>query len=421
LVFIDLQLAIDLPLPVSYNLPMAGLKYLIFLSLIPLFIICPVNALTLLGFEIPTPINISGDTSAVFYNSGYDGIGSDFWLKPGDNLPYAGFAVKAEIILYLSFQGDVDSLKLVGSESEAFINGIRNSLVQIKFTPASYRGAQISCRLPAEIFFTVKDRRAYAVLRLPFLAFNGYRNRRLIDKALLLNGFELPGIRRFPSYYCSAKSSDKIENYNSAIFQTSLDSSGKPVQVFEYCSTNIDYSKLFALAILHGEFQPALYRGLAESSDIYITVRFFPQIDYPTHDWPPADTQATAFPLEFVRMETSLYLDSIIHPAFPLNFPGGIINWSDYIPFSDSVYSKVEIDTLGRIIKQSFYTPVWGDMKTLVEQVFHTLRFIPARDINNARLNFSGSIILRFQNGRNIRIEAEWLPPEAQPECRITD
>jgi len=77
---------------------MAGLKYLIFLSLIPLFIICPVNALTLLGFEIPTPINISGDTSAVFYNSGYDGIGSDFWLKPGDNLPYAGFAVKAEII-----------------------------------------------------------------------------------------------------------------------------------------------------------------------------------------------------------------------------------------------------------------------------------------------------------------------------------
>lgn len=400
---------------------MAGSKYLIFLFIISLFIIHPVEALTLLGFQIPTPINISGDSSAVYYNCDYEGVGSEFWLKPGDNLPYAGFAITDDIILYLSSRGEVDSIKLLGSKSEAFVNGIRNSLMQIKFTPAAYRGARAPSCLPAEIFFTVENRRPYAVLRLPFLAFNGYRNRRLIDKTLILNGFDLPGIRKFPSYYCSAMPSNKIDNYNFAIFQASLDSSGKPAQIFEYCSSNMDYSKLFALIILHGEFLPAVYKGSAESSDIFITVRFFPQVKYPTHDWPPADAPAEAFPLEFVRMETGLYLDSIIHPAFPLNLPGGIINWPNYIPFSDSVYSKVEIDTLGRIIEQSFYSPIWGEMKTLTEQVFRTLRFMPARDINNARLNFCGSIILRFQNGRNIRIEAGWLPPEAQPECRITN
>ncbi len=400
---------------------MVGLKYLVFSMLFFLCLITPIEALSLLNFEIPSPTNIAVDTTQAYFDKTHDGLGSDLWLTPGDYLPYAGFAQTSEILLYLSSNGDVDSVGILSKAGAEFIKGVRNSLMQIRFTPALYEGERRASLLAAELLFTVQNKRAYAILRLPFLAYNDHRNKRLIDQTLILNGFGLPGVKRFPPYYCSAKLSDRSDYYNFAIYEMTLDSLGKPVQILEHCSSNIDYSKLFSLALLHAEFQPAYFHGRTVPSNMFITVRFFPQLEYPTHDWPPIDAGPEAYPFEYVRLESALYLDSIIHPAIPLNIPGGVINWPDFISLADSVYANVKIDTLGRIVRQSFLISHGGEMEPLVGQILKSLHFLPARDINNAVRIFDGLLILRFQNSRNIRIEANWLPPEAQPECRITN
>jgi len=400
---------------------MVGLKSLIFLVIVHLLSTCSVPAFSLLGFQFPSPENIPGDSSPVYFDPGYNGISSNLWLQPGDRLPYAAFAVTSRIAFYLSKEGDVDSILMLEPTGAQFIDGIRNSLSRLRFSPAFLDTSPCPSILPAELLFTIRQDKGHAFLRVPFLASNGYKNRKLIDQMMILNGFNLPVLRKFPSYFCKAGTADRKESYNFAIFEIMLDSQGNPVDATEYCSSNADYSKLLGLAAFYAEYLPASFHKERFESGIFVMVRFFPELEYPTHLWPNFNLPSQSYPFEFIRLKSDLYLDSIINPAIPANIPGGIINWPDFIPLNDSVWVKVKIDTMGQIVSHSFYTPVWGEKDSLTEQILRSLQFIPARDISNSVCEFSGSLMIRFQSGRNIRIEADWLPIEAQPESRITN
>jgi hypothetical protein len=392
--------------------------FIIFLIiLLPPIVLGKGNKLEILGLNFPTPI-INADSAPI---AELNGLGAKYWLDSGVQLPHAGHIITEDILIGLSQEGNVVLILPSSERWKPFVDIVLPSLVRMKFTPPIIEGKPIPFMLAAELIFYISKNRTNVVLRLPFIDDMNLYTKELIEKSLELNGFKLPQPIAIAPYYSNIKPTVNVTDYDFAIFLLTLDTSGGAEQIYEYCSSNHDISKLFKNAILYSKFTPAAYKGENIPSSLFLIVRYFPYLEYPTKNWPLPDSIQSAYPYEFLRIEPALYLDSIIHPAIPLNIPNGIIQWGSHISFVDSLVVGVVIDTLGKIISHNYYTPTWDEKKNITDTLLSRLHFFPAREIDNSKANFGGEMVIRYEPGRNIRIEAKWISPLAQPECRLRD
>lgn len=369
--------------------------------LIPIFLFCFImiaygaEGFNLLGVDFPS-------------------IGTEDWLLDSDTVLYSRLPSKFDIEFYLSPAGSVDSFSYSPLEKNIYVEKISTSLSSIEFYPAKINNVAVPFILPAELVFQPMFGSPYVELRLPYHEPECYLVKPLIEKTLELNEITPPRISRFPSYYCFFEDERQIEDYPYALFKVDLDSSGALTDYEQLFSTRSDFSTKVSTALLYADFQPAMLRGREFPATLFVIVRFFDVVDYPTSLWPPAESSNPHLPFDYLRVETELFLDSIINPPIPVNIPRGEFKNPSVIPFADSLEVFVEIDTLGKIVSASHPDYLFTRFMNATEELVKDLRFTPAKDISGKKVNFEGILRLTFTNSKIIRIVGGWLPTEAQ-------
>ena len=336
------------------------------------------------------------------------------WLTSSDTIGYIKYPLKFDILFYLSSGGSVDSISYSPERMSSFVRSLDKALKRIKFYSAKFSDTLIPFILPGELIFeTTKGSRAVKLL-LPFEEQNCDRINHLAEKALRLNGFVLPNIKRFPSYFCSFKGESKNENYPFAIFQIWLDSAGAVTDWQQIYTGRPDLSSLISNALLYADYEPASCKGRAFASTFYVVFRFFRNIDYPTAVWPPSSEPIPISPFDYYRIGQMVLLDSVVNPPYPLNVPGGIFRDLVPIPFHDTLNVYVTIDTSGRIDSLRSFPMIPGKKAKALESALKKIRFTSAINISGLKVPFAGELSVVVNDSKKIRISVEWLPEEAQ-------
>jgi len=344
----------------------------------------------------------------------FPAIEAEGWIVDRAILPHSQFPDKSNLLFYLSTSGTVDSLHYTPEKKKTYIDGVINSLKQIRFYPASINDSIVPFILPAELIFVTRRDGPDAYLRFPFEEEACIKRKGMLEKTLELNRFILPSIERFPSYFCYFGDEPEIDNYNYTIFEIDLDEDGKLVDFREIYNGHKAYTRMISKVLLYADFKPAEYRGLPFASTIYMIVRFFDFFDYPTGIWPPQKGSEGRMPFDYLRLETGFYLDSIINPPIPINCPFGKCRLSESAPFNDTIEVFVKIDTLGNITKFNNHDFVFAPLKPIISKVMEKIKFTSARNMSNEKVSFEGLLYLIFDSSKIIRIVVQWMPVEAQ-------
>ncbi len=332
------------------------------------------------------------------------------WLLPEDKLPVGSIPVEIDLVFFISQEGQLDSMRFKPENRKNFLDKVSKSLNSLTFYPALYENIPIPFILPARIIFN----RTGIIFELPYDDNTCQKNRGLINKALELNGFDIPLVEKFPAYYFYMNDTLPDKNYLFAVFEIELDSMGNYVEFRNYAGAADQLADLFSRLVLYTDFLPASYGGKTKTSTLYLTVRLFNGIRYPTVTWPPKGNVGIKMPFDYMRVETSLYPDSIINPPIPINIPNGIHYYSEPTSYIDTFDIVVTIDTSGNIRKYNYRSPIKSSTCKICDMVINRLLFLPARDLHNQVVEYEGTLQLIFDTSKNIRIVANWLPLEAQ-------
>ncbi len=364
------------------------------------------------------PIFSAGET--------FELLGVDFpSVRPGTwqvneaELPYARYPVKLRIHFYLSEKGAIDSIDYFPKSKKKYFDRIEQALNEIKFYPALYKRRPIPFVFPADIEFYSKKGSPKITLYLPYDDYTCIKRKEMLDSALELNGFTIPGLEKFPSYFCYFPDPLLTDNYPYAIFEIELGKSGELIEYNETFSNFEAFSRLIMNAIMYADFRPAGLNGANFQSKFYLIVRFFENLNYPATLWPPEKNNPKAkMPFDYIRMETELYLDSIINPPIPTNAPFGVFRVSKLTQVSDTAYVRLIIDTMGNVKDFEFEDYIAVPLDKIINDVVPKLKFTPARDLDGWKIQFNGRLSLIFDFSKKIRIIADWLPMEAQVEWK---
>ncbi|UCD94232.1 MAG: hypothetical protein JSU69_10790, partial [Candidatus Zixiibacteriota bacterium] len=253
----------------------------------------------------------------VFAGEGFSVLGVEFpamdstdWLLESDVVSFTPFPLKFDMLFYLSTDGTVDSFTYSPETKQIYIDRVTNSLESIHFYPARINDTAVSFILPAELLFSYKYGKRYADLRLPYNEPECHKSRALIEKTLRLNGFSLPGIKQFPSYFCALTGHRDLSDYPYIIFEIELDSSGALVEFHELYSSDSNVCKLISKSLLYADFLPASYKGRNFPQKFFLVVRFFDVVNYPTSVWPSPAESSVNLPFEYIRLGSQLYLNT---------------------------------------------------------------------------------------------------------------
>jgi hypothetical protein len=348
----------------------------------------------------------------------FPAVDNKSWLLESDVVPFSPFQLKFDMLFYLSAEGTVDSFSYSPASGEAYIQRIDSSLKNIRFYPATINDTARPFILPGQLLFFDKYGKRQVELQLPYDEPECYKSRALIEKALTLNGFSLPGVARFPSYYCALAGKQDLADYPYTILEIELDSVGTLAEYRVLYSTHENVCPLISNSLLYAEFRPASYKGQFFPCKFYLALRFFDMVNYPTSVWPPSPGPGVSLPYDYVRIGNQLYLDSVINPPFPLNVRGGLFRYDTPVPSADSFEVLVEVDTLGRVRPLQYRAYLSRQLHEVVRAVLGRLRFTPARGIVGEKKAFEGSLTLSADFSKNIRIVINWLPVEAQIQHR---
>jgi len=376
---------------------------------------------SLLGLTFPTMKIDRPDTALVLAPWDSGGAGAELWLAEGDYLPEIGFPLQENLLFYLNSAGESDSVIYSLPQKSDYLRQTVNSLNNIRFEPATYEDSAIPFILPARLVLSSRLNRPYATLHFPYNAVKDTRDRALLENALARNGFTAPSLRSFPSYYCAFKKGQKADLYPFAVFHLIIDSTGNVARILEHCTTNESHTDVVSRALLYADFSPAAYRGKTVRSEMFLTFRFFERLRYPTSTWPPDSSWIPDLPFDYIRIDPSLYLDSLTNPPIPFNFPYGEFRSGENIPYSVTMEAFVNIDTLGNIISSAFDRPAWDEPVKQAARILRELKFLPARNLNEYKVLFTGRMRIAFDNSENIRIIVYWLPYEAQKARRVSN
>jgi hypothetical protein len=337
------------------------------------------------------------------------------WPVEGDTVLYSRIPLKYNVLIYISPSGTVDSFTYSPHEGERFVERMANSLRSIEFWPARWRDSSISFVLPTELIFMPELGRSSAKLNLPLGTNDGPERYLAIVRALELSGFELPGIKNLPSYFCQPSIERQVGDYLWTGFEIAIDASGHLKDIRQLSKTPArSFCKTLSNVLLYTKFRPASYLGHPFPSSLFLIARFFNNIQYPTSPWSPGGDTRSDLPFERFRIETRLYLDSLMNPPLPVNIPSGIFTHSDPTQFYDTLEVLARIDTLGNIAAFNVRESAPEPLIKLAKDISGKLHFTPARDASDRKVFFEGRMLMIFDSSRFIRIIVDWLPVETQ-------
>jgi hypothetical protein len=357
-----------------------------------------------------------------FAEAGYDGFSvmdvefpvmigeGDRWVEPEDTILYASIPMTFDVSLYLSVHGTVDSVQADSVKRIRYVWAVQNSLLCLQFIPGKIEGEVLPFILPIKLTFFSKRGNKTVKIDLPYSSLHNKSNKNLIYKALLLNDVRPPELTYFPSYFHKLPDKVVYGGYDYSVYRIKLDTLGKPINTEIIFKTEDGLSDRILTVVDFAEFAPAVCRGVKRESELYMTVRFF-DTDYPTKSWPPEIGSGASYPVDYLNIETGLYLDSIINPPIPLNIPDGVYHYIQMITLQDSLKVDVVIDTSGTIQNYRVLEESNPAQYTDLTRFFNYLKFTPARDINNRSVVFRGRLTLKRLSSNNIRINTNWLPP----------
>lgn len=346
----------------------------------------------ILGIEFPSP----------------DG---DFRLAAGDTVLFTPYPLKFEVHFYLTSSGMVDSFSYTPEKREIYIEKISESLRRLRFFPTRIDGVEEPFILSAEINFKPVFKRPQLFLSFPFDEPACEFKSHLVEKTLIFNGYDLPEIIRFPSYFCSPSAmNDSIPGYPFVIFEIEVDSTGRLVEFEKVFASRADCAALLSNVLLHTQFQPPSRHGHPFAARFYLVVRFFGSGDYPTAVWTPENSGGNRNIFEMKRIEVLPYLGSIVNPPYPISAYDGDYFYNSVVSFKDSVDIMVHIDSLGRIGRTEYQAFSHERLRHVIDEVVKKLKFTPATSLDGTRVGFDGVLRFRFDNSKNIRIQPGWLP-----------
>jgi len=340
----------------------------------------------------------------------FPALESEFEPVEGDEVLFAAYPINFDIQFYLSAAGTVDSFDYRPRKRDVYIESISSTLEGLRFYPARIDDVPEPFVLPGHLTFKSKYNRPRAYLHLPFDEPQCALDNQLVEKALGMNGFTLPGIDYFPSYFCGVRPADPdVLDYPGVVYEIEIDSLGNMIDFSELAAIGTECSKLLSNVLLHARFRPAARDGRSFDSRFYLIVRLFDLIKYPTAVWPPDSEAGEVGHFERYRLETRLHMNRVISPPYPRNIPDGIFIYGSVISFKDSVEILVNIDTLGRVRTHKYQYMVSDYFRYAVDDIADKLRFMPAVDLEGKATGFDGRMLLIFDNSKNIRIRLDWL------------
>jgi len=332
------------------------------------------------------------------------------WVLPGDTVFGALYPVEREARLFLSNNGQVDSLSYDTAIAPDYMRGIKNSMMALKFKPAKAMDVKTAAVLPLKVTFSSSGRSNIATLTLPINYINGTRDRALIERTLVENGFTLPGLEHFPSYFFSVpKDSGRVE-YDYSLYKVKVDKTGRMLEFVEQSTSNTKLSELFTITARYARFRPTRYKDSSYPAEFYLMARFFDDLHYPTTPWPPDSKSQQNEIYDRYRLETVLYLDSLLSPAYPVNlsgtfgFPGMSID-------RDSVPTDINITSDGRLEWAVYGKNISAQSRRNLNQVLKQVRLIPAMDSTGHATGFRGQLLISCTGSNKLRITEKWLPP----------
>jgi len=372
------------------------------------------SIITLAAIFCLLPLISAGETFELL-DVNFPSIRPDTWHPDKSNLPFAKYPVKLRLHFFLTDNGDIDSIACFPENKKNYYERIESSLKNIKFYPALYKREPIPFIIPIDIEFFVANGKPTVELYLPYDDYSCTKRKNMLDSALELNGFTVPGLIKFPSYFCYFRDPTLTAEYPYAIFEIELDGDGNLIDHNEKFSNFEAFSRLLINAIMYARFQPEKYNDQKLDSKLYLIVRFFENLNYPVVLWPPEkDNPHAKIPFDYIRLESSLYLDSIVHPPIPTNAPFGIFRVPERTPVNDTAYVNLLIDSSGNVEKYEYNDYLPDPLGKIVGDVIPKLKFTPARDLSGRKVRFEGDLYLIFNSSKKIRIVADWLPLEAQ-------
>ncbi len=362
------------------------------------------------------PVSIYGvDGSYSWQDIEFPIVRQGNWLMESDTIYNIYFPHKYDLIFFIDGEGDVDSLKYSTGKRDIYIEGIYSSLENLKFFPARWAKEPVPFILPAEIEFFVPFNKPIANIRYPFDYEDCRLNPHVYRRMLNEGSFRAPDIISFPSYYCLYPDSLASNEYPFAVYELFVDKDGELVDFNPLFVTDENVARQIPTVLLYSKFSPAAINGNVVDSKFYLIVRFFNELQYPTSKWPNEGDTAKLYPYEYVRLETTLFLDSVLHLPYPKNVNAGIFRHSERIPIYDTVFAAVNINKEGKARITREWLKALKDKSATLSGVLEKLKFIPARNLSGDPVEYEGRISVIYENSKNIRIIAKWLP-DVNPE-----
>ncbi|MEW5922656.1 MAG: hypothetical protein AB1746_01570 [Candidatus Zixiibacteriota bacterium] len=342
----------------------------------------------------------------------FPSLDGDIQLAAGDTILYTPYPLQFDIHFYLSSTGTVDSFSFSPPKREIYINKIGETLRRLRFFPPRIGGNDEPFILAGEIGFRAVFNRPRLFLNLPFDEPSCELNFHLVEKTLRLNGYELPKVARFPSYFCFQSAlPDSLAGYPFVIFEIDVDSAGNMVDYSQIFTNRADCAALLSNVLLYTQFLPPSHNGKPFAAKFYLVVRFFRSADYPTAVWTSENALENRDVFEMKRIEVLPYLGSIANPPYPINAFDGDYFYNSVISFKDSVDIMVHIDSLGRVGSTWYQSYTHERLRHVIDDVLKKFRFTPATRPDGERVGFDGRLRFEFDNSKNIRIQPAWLPP----------
>ncbi|UCD17207.1 MAG: hypothetical protein JSV44_12270 [Candidatus Zixiibacteriota bacterium] len=352
---------------------------------------------SVMGVTFPYPVNLQQS-----------------WVQPDDTVYLARYPLACKIRFHLSETGCVDSVIYDSGATWPYVNGISQSLKCLEFQPARIAEVPVPFILPATVTFYHGAGKPRVRLNFPSDHFLRFRDRKIVETALRLNGIHPAELVNFPPYYCRFGDAKSETGYFCAVQKIELAADGTLKDFEILFNDHAGFSDILSTVILYADFKPAVNHGVAVPSELYLVVRFFDNIFYPTSPWPPKGESKAGYPWDYVRLETVLHLDSVLHPPIPINIPDEVFYFRHKLSAA-SLPITVRIDTLGNVAHSRIGAALSGSEKAEIRRLLKTLRFYPAKDILGRPVRFEGELLLGVRNSETIRIIAKWLPFAAPP------
>jgi len=322
------------------------------------------------------------------------------------NAPILPHEVLITAHLQVDGQGRVSSLASDSTDGFGLAAYVDGYLRGLAFHPASFAGREIASILPVEVRLRAGDR--IPSFSFPVDSTGNAGDGRLYRATFPLNDIALPTVARFPSYF-GAPNVDTTAMYRYLLMAVDLDTAGRYVDARTLINAYPAFEAQIMAALLWSEFAPAVVKGEAIPSTIYLLISFFGAVAYPTTIWPPVASDTVNL-LENLRIRTYPDRVGLMTPPLPKNHPHDTYGLGPDHPFwRDTVYVQVEIDNRGQARMVGGDRP-HAQLRSAVRDVVGSCDFYPALDFEGRPQEYRGRVALEFTGTPNVRIRYLWLP-----------